>query len=61
MGIVVKFTSYDEQTKVECFADNENLLVLEMEDYYGGYTLKLDKSTAIKLSKEIRKQIALLD
>lgn len=61
MGIVLKFTSFDEQAKVECFANNENLLVLEIEDYYGGYTLKLDKTTAIKLSKELRKQIAQID
>lgn len=61
MGIVLKFTSHDEKSKVECFASSENLLVLEIEDYYGGYTLELDKCTAIKLSKEIRKQIALLD
>lgn len=55
-NLEVNASSYDEETKLE-------LICIKIHNGYDGLYehVNLDKSTAIKLSKELRKQIALLD
>ncbi len=51
--------------RLECYANTNKELFISIEkensDCYDECFISLDKSTAIKLSKEIRKQIALLE
>lgn len=61
--VSLKFHSQDEQKdfiQIEVnYSKNGLFIEIEKEDNYA--IVNLDKSTAIKLSKELRKQIALLD
>jgi hypothetical protein len=49
--------------EVKVFADSNNEISITIEDIWHETTnhICFDRSTAIKLSKELRKQIALLD
>ena len=61
--VSLKFHCQDEQKdfiQIEVnYSKNGLFIEIEEEDSYA--VVNLDKSTAIKLSKELRKQIALLD
>jgi hypothetical protein len=61
--VSLKFHCQDEQKdfiQIEVnYSKNGLFIEIEEEDNYA--VVNLDKSTAIKLSKELRKQIALLD
>ena len=61
--VSLKFHCQDEQKdfiQIEVnYSKNGLFIEIEEEDKYA--IVNLDKSTAIKLSKELRKQIALLD
>jgi hypothetical protein len=50
---------------LECYAGNDEIVFIiidtDCNHDYNMQCIALDKSTAIKLSKELRKQIALLD
>ena len=55
--------SETENVSIECFynAGCELSIVINQGEYYPKKFIVLDKSTAIKFSKELRKQIALMD
>jgi hypothetical protein len=60
--VSLKFHDKNDETTIELFANQTtNLLYVEVLKIDEMLNLELDKSTAIKLSKELRKQIALLD
>jgi hypothetical protein len=51
---------------IECYVNNKNGLYISIQDHevnqcYSSAHIVLDKSTAIKLSKELRKQISLME
>lgn len=52
-----------DETELEVFANNKNELFIQIkgEDNYYPYFIALDRDTAIKFSKEIRKQISYLE
>jgi hypothetical protein len=62
MSVSLKFHDKKDATTIEVCANlkyNHLYVVVVLNDKM--LNLELDKSTAIKLSKELRKQIALLD
>lgn len=60
--VSLKFHDKKDSTTIEFFANTSlNHLYVEVVRDDEWLNLELDKSTAIKLSKELRKQIALLD
>ena len=60
--VSLKFHDKNDSTTIEVFANTSlNHLYIEVVRDDEWLNLELDKSTAIKLSKELRKQIALLD
>jgi hypothetical protein len=47
---------------MECFATNENDICISIDMYDSIFAfINLDKQTAIRLAKELRRQIALLE
>ncbi len=64
MSITLKFHDCTDDTVLELEADiTSNCVHINLESKYEQecWGIFLDKSTAIKFSKELRKQIALLD
>lgn len=60
--VSLKFHDKCDETTIEIIANQDlNHLYIHVEKNDEFLNLELDKSTAIKLSKELRKQIALLD
>ena len=60
--VSLKFHDKLDDTTIELYANSyQNHLYVQIERYDEMLNLELDKVTAIKLSKELRKQIALLD
>jgi hypothetical protein len=54
--------SKTDETSIECFVNSNGDLSIFIEDSSDPATcVVLDKSTAIRFAKEIRKQIALMD
>lgn len=57
--------SSSDLRELECYAGNNEIVVLitdtDCEHDYNQQFVALDKSTAIRLSRELRKQIALID
>ena len=55
--------SETEKTSIECFynAGGELSIFLDSGEEFSKRFIVLDKSTAIRFSKELRKQIALMD
>lgn len=52
-----------EETFIECFANTKNRIFISIENEENSFPsqfIALDKSTAIKFSKELRKQISIL-
>jgi hypothetical protein len=59
--VSLKFHDQSDDTTIEIIANTKkNCLYLEVNKDYELLNMEIDKSTAIKLSKELRKQIALL-
>lgn len=46
--------------EILCFAKTDGEIVIKISNHIDFQFISLDKSTAIKLSKELRKQIALI-
>jgi hypothetical protein len=66
MGVILKFRDMFDEGHIEMFAVNESPcghIVFDILDEAEGHEccIAFDKLTAIKFSKELRKQIALLD
>lgn len=61
--VSLKFHDVSSDSYIECFVgDGTNNIYLITEKHNGErLVIELDRSTAIKLSKELRKQIALLN
>lgn len=54
--------SETENHELRCFCNNRNEIYIEIEMHYNiKHFICLDKQTAIKFSKELRKQIALIE
>ena len=53
----------ESESRLRCFANNHNELFIEIDDDDGAPPsyMCLDKDTAIKLAKEIRKQVSFLE
>ena len=50
------FVDYEDDTNLEVFASKSEIVVV-ISDYEGCHFINLDISTAISLSKELRKEI----
>lgn len=62
MGVSLKFhCQSNDGTTIELNGSSDILNFIVESENDLTYIVELDKSTAIKLSKELRKQIALLD
>ena len=66
MSVSLKFNDVNDLTTLEMYATNNNVIYIKIVEEFEQFSnemvhIELDKSTAIKLSKELRKQIALLD
>lgn len=66
MGVTLKFMDMFEEGHIEIKSLNESPcghIIFDIVDEAEGHEccIALDKSTAIKFSKELRKQIALID
>ena len=62
---LVFYGSYKSQTtehELRCFCNTQNEIFVGIEMHQGvEHFISLDKATAIKFSKELRKQIALIE
>ena len=61
----VRLTFYGNQLKkndaeIICFAKNDGEIIIKISNHNDLQFISLDKSTAVKLSRELRKQIALI-
>lgn len=55
-------TNQNENTRLECFCNASNEISIFIEDVgHSIESISLNKETAIRLSRELRKQIALID
>lgn len=69
MAVELKFTSTERSTDftfLTVFATNLNEIYIEIKDpiqeeFYDTQRVFLDKQTAIKLAKELRRQISMLE
>jgi len=69
MAVELKFTSSVRSTDLtflKVFANNLNEIYIEITDptqdeFYNSQRIFIDKETAIKLAKELRKQISMLE
>ncbi len=69
MAVELKFTSSERSsdlTFLKVFANNLNEIYIEItdptqEEFYNSQRIFIDKETAIKLAKELRKQISMLE
>ena len=66
MSVSLKFNDVNDLTTLEMYATNNNVIYIKIVEEFEQFSnemvqIELDKSTAIKFSKELRKQIALLD
>ena len=61
-NVKLVFLDQSDETELVVFANDHNEIFLEiqMHDCYSSF-ITLDKSTAIKLAKELRKQISYLE
>lgn len=52
-----------EEIGLECFHNqhNEVTIKLDVDQHFGLRLISMDKETAVKFSRELRKQIALID
>ena len=50
------FFDYQDQTNLEVFSSKSEIVIV-ISDYEGSHFINLDISTAISLSKELRKEI----
>jgi hypothetical protein len=60
-NVSLVFHGTDNETKAECYLNNDNEITLEVyydkESPYYSQLISLDKSTAIKLAKTLRTEI----
>jgi hypothetical protein len=61
MSVSLMFHDFIDETTLSIHIKDDRFLSLYTESEEGGCCIYLDKSTSIKLSKELRKLIALLD
>lgn len=58
MGVIIKFRDHQDETELDVRAD-DNIIAVVLECESDFIQINLDTDTAVKFSKELRKQIAL--